>query len=82
MEDIVYRIPEDPITKGTYIFSEKPDQCGYDQKITVSGIPFWAVHDEANRQFTVPKTNDNSRVGAYPVTIESTIEKWTDYTKT
>ena len=82
MQDIIYRIPDDSITQGTYVFEDKPNQCGYDQTITVSGVPFWAVHDDSKREFIVPKTSDITRVGAYPVTIESTIQVYDDYTKT
>ena len=30
MQDIIYRIPEASITKGTYAFEDQPNQCGYD----------------------------------------------------
>ena len=82
MQDIIYRIPEASITKGTYTFEDLPNRCGYDQTTTVAGVPFWAVHDGTKREFIVPQTSDITRVGAYPVTIESSIEVWDDYTKT
>jgi len=81
MQDIIYRIPADSITKGTYVFEDRPNLCGYDQTTTVSGVPFWAVHDNGNREFTVPKTSDITRVGAYPVTITSEIEVWDTWEK-
>ena len=45
-------------------------------------MPSWAVHDDTKREFTVPQTSDIARVGAYPVSIASSIEVWDDYTKT
>lgn len=39
----------------------------------MTGLPFWAMHNVNDRTFTVPKTFDGTRVGAYPVSIESTV---------
>lgn len=77
---IEYFIGASAITDGSYAFTQ--DQaCGYPETVTVTNLPAWAVHNEANADFIVPFTDDLSRLGEYIVTINSQICVPDDYTK-
>ena len=47
--------------------------CGYTETITVSNLPPFAVHNQANADFTVPQTSDLSLIGIYTVTVQGAI---------
>ena len=80
--DITDRIGDPDKTQGTYSFVESPNVCGYTPTISVTGLPVFVFHNTVNRKFTILKSSDESLIGAYPVTIKSTIKVWNDYTKT
>ena len=66
------------MTTNSYSFAESP-YCGYDQTITLSGLPSFAIHNSKEKTFTV---NGPAMQGSYTVLILSEIKFPTDAAKT
>lgn len=69
------------LTDGSYAFEQSP-ACGYEETTMVSNLPPFAIHNEAESDFTVPSSSDKTIVGEYLVNIRSEIQVPTDETKT
>lgn len=65
-------IGDPEFTSGYYKFEESPN-CGYNQKIRVTGLPAFVIHNRESSSFTVPMVTDLSQVGVYTVTVKSAI---------
>ena len=69
---ISYSLATPATTGAQYTFLEDL-ACGYDQSITVTGLPAFASHDQTLRQFSV-ETSDPSDKQTYTVVVESIID--------
>ena len=78
---IEYFIGDSSLTDGDYGFTQDP-ACGYDETITVTGLPSFVTHEETDKNFKITSTSDLNLIGVYPVTIKSVILVPTDSTKT
>ena len=76
---MTYVLGDPDLTHGTYSFIEQPNICGYTQTTSVTGVPAFIVHDEINAEFLMYYSTDQSYIGQYPVTIDSSIEVPNDY---
>lgn len=75
---VVYIIGDPAVTSEQYLFTQTPS-CGYDQTYTVTGLPTFATHQTAQRNFLVPQTLDLSLAGIYTVTVRADTSQPTDY---
>ena len=82
MPDITFYIGDSTITEGTYGFEDLPNNCGNEQTVTISGLPSFVTHDPINRVFTIPSNTDDTKIGAYTVTITSKISVRNDISST
>ena len=48
--------------------------CGYDEVVTVTGLPAFVTHDTINNFFTVNTPTDSAFVGQYPIEVKSEIQ--------
>ena len=78
---ITYNIGAPDLTDGSYEFTESPI-CEYPETITVTNLPPWAIHNDFNKDFTIPSTSDLSLIGSYTVTLRGEIEVPDDATLT
>ena len=70
--EIIYNIGDPTLTDGSYAFEETP-VCGYPETVTLTNLPTFVTHNEANSDFTISQTNDLNLIGQYTVTIKSEI---------
>ena len=77
---IEYFIGDPTLVDGKYMFEQDPF-CGYDETVTVSNVPAFAVHNDVSADFSVPTNSDLSLIGEYIITIRSEIQVPDDYTK-
>ena len=78
---ISYNIGAPTLTSPVYSFEEDPP-CFYPETVTVTNLPAFMTHSEANSDFTIPQTTDLSLIGSYTMTLRSEILVPTDYTLT
>ena len=57
INDLSYHLGDDGRTLGPYSFVQTPG-CDYKETVTVQGLPEWITHNEADKTFTIPNTND------------------------
>ena len=57
-----------------------PEECAYDNSVTVTGLPSYATHDAANRQFEID--SDTALSESFDVKVTSTVEFFKDFTLT
>ena len=69
---IEYFIGDPTLVDGNYMFKQDPF-CGYDETVTVSNVPAFAVHNDVSADFGVPTNSDLSLIGEYIITIRSEI---------
>ena len=80
--DISYNVGDsDLIAIGEYAFGQSPN-CEYPETITLTNLPSFMSHNDVDKNFDIPQTNDISLVGSYVVTIRSEIQVPDDYTGT
>ena len=77
---LVYIMGAFPVTSQQYVFTQVP-KCDYEQVYSVSGLPAFATHKTASRNFFVPKTEDLSLHGVYDVTLRGEFQMPKDHTK-
>ena len=56
--------------------------CGYAETVTITNLPNFAQHNEADADFTIPSSSDLSLIGEYMVTIKAEISIPDDHTMT
>ena len=63
-----YSIGSPSMTSSQYVFDEdKP--CGYEETVTVTGMPNFMTHNEDTSDFTIASNPDLSLIGSYTVTV-------------
>ena len=78
---LTYIIGDPELVSSSYLFDETPF-CGYDETVTVTNLPTWAIHDGTAKNFRIPKNEDLSLDATYTVTLRSEIQVPDDYTET
>ena len=78
--EIVYNIGALEKTDGLYVFDEDP-VCNYPETVTLTNLPVFVNHNEAQSDFTIPQTTDLSLLGEYIVNIKSEICVPDDHTQ-
>ena len=52
MTEITYNIGDPALTDGLYAFEETP-VCGYPETVTLTNLPTFVTHNEANSDFMI-----------------------------
>lgn len=69
---IVYNVGAPDLIDGLYVFDEDP-VCNYPETVTVTNLPVFAVHNEADSNFKIAQNHDLDIIGGYFVTLRSEI---------
>ena len=72
ISDQIYIIGDPDLLSQIYLFDETP-VCNYPETVTVTNLPDFALHNESENEFSVPKTEEHSLDGTYTVTLRSEI---------
>ena len=77
---MIYTVGQPAITSSQYSFTQSPN-CGYEETLSITGVPSQVDHDLTNRDFTVRQTFDDADAGAYVVSVRSSFQVPTDATE-
>ena len=72
ISEIEYFIGTPTLTGGPYEFEQSP-MCGYAETVTITNLPNFVQHNEANADFTIPANSDLALIDEYTVTIKAEI---------
>ena len=72
LTSFTYHIGSADAISGQYSFDEdKP--CGYEETVTIEGLPDFISHNAASSDFTIATNSDLGLIGSYTVTVKSQI---------